>query len=238
MIKSLVLSIQVFPQFAPQKLSISYVDQIWRHSTQVAHAARKIALFEKAGQQAADDAFTAGLLHDLGKLILTAEFPEKYREALERARAGALSVTDIEKEVFGATHGEISACLLVNWGLPLSLGEAAAYHHHPSRCEGTEFGIVCAVHAADALVHETETGNDGPPYDPIDERYLAQLGLLGHSQLWREALAPKAPPKPGAQPEPEMSYIPARPPKPSDSPSRSSSGATGFFKRLAFWKKG
>lgn len=244
MVKSLVLCIQVFSQFTPQKLSVELIDRTWRHSTRVAHAARKIALAEKAGRQTADDAFTAGLLHDLGKLALAAEFPEKYQQAVDRARAAAVSVSAIEREVFGAAHGEVGAYLLVNWGLPISLGEAVAYHHYPSRCDSAEFGLVCAVHAANALVHEKEPEQDGLIHDPVDERYLAQIGMLGRSQVWREALAGPVPVKleaaallrESSAAQDSMTYLPARPLAASASRPASSEGP-GLFGRLAFWRK-
>jgi HD-like signal output (HDOD) protein len=231
MVKSLVLCIQVFSQFSPQRLSIASIDKVWQHSTRVAHAARKIALFEHAERSVANEAFAAGLLHDLGKLVLMAEFPDKCRAAVERARAGAVSVADVEKEVFGATHGELSAYLLVHWGMPISLGEAVAYHHFPFRSETSEFGPVCAVHAANALIHESEP-SDGQIHNPVDERYLAQIGMLGHAQLWREELVAKNTDKI----ESEITYIPLRSPKAAPVSSSSTSSAKGLFKRLAFWK--
>jgi len=243
MVKSLVLCIQVFSQFEPGKFPVAMIENTWRHSTRVAHAARKIALAEKAGRQAADDAFTAGLLHDLGKLVLAAEFPDKFQQTLDRARVGAVPVSEIERDVFGAAHGEISAYLLVNWGLPLALGEAVAYHHNPSRSDASEFGLVCAVHAGDALVHEMDVDPDGQPHEPVDERFLAQIGLLGRSQSWRQALlagvaaAKPAEPKPEVRPDADLTYLPARPSTVALPPRRVASEEPGLLGRLAFWRK-
>ncbi len=188
MVKSLVLCIQVFSQFSANKLPVAAIDGVWRHSTRVAQAARKIAAFEKADRSVADDAFTAGLLHDVGKLILISDFSEKYREVHEVSRLNAEPVLLAEKQIFGVTHGEISAYLLVTWGMPLALGEAVAYHHNPSRSEDSEFSALCAVHASDVLAREIDPEGQGLTHLPMDDPYLARIGLDGRPELWRDML--------------------------------------------------
>ena len=79
----------------------------------------------------ADDAFTAGLLHDVGKLILAANFPWEYRSIVEKAAREQMPAWEVESTVIGSTHADIGAYLMGIWGLPESIVEAIAFHHAP-----------------------------------------------------------------------------------------------------------
>jgi HD-like signal output (HDOD) protein len=126
-----------------------------------------------------DAAFTAGLLHDIGKVVLLVEYGERY-DALLRGGEGAL--TERERAELGVTHCEVGAYLLNLWGLPYPIIEAVAYHHDPARVEHSTFGMLAAVHVADALVE----GLAGRTEEcELDEAYLATLGVSGSIPAWR-----------------------------------------------------
>jgi len=189
MVKSLVLCIQVFSQFDKVKPYYFSIDKLWRHSTMVAQAARKIARFEKMDDVIGEEAYTAGLLHDIGRLVLVTNFAERYKKVQETARREQLPLWDVEKKEFGASHAEIGAYLLGVWGMPLSLSEAAAFHHFPMRHEGRGPGSLLLVHAADALVNERFDDNDGFVRSFVHDDYLNRLGLVGRTDLWRNVIA-------------------------------------------------
>ena len=111
---------------------------------------------QRAGRKAA---FTAGLMHDLGKIVLAANFDEQYRGAQSLARKQQMPLCEVEKEFFGAGHGEIGAYLLGLWGMPLDLLEVAALHHQPSRSINKGFSVLTAVHVANALEHRDPIGD-------------------------------------------------------------------------------
>ena len=138
----------------------------------------------------AESAFTAGLMHDLGKLVLASNFDEQYSGAQALARQQQLPLWEVEKQIFGASHGEIGAYLLGLWGMPLDLVEAAALHHNPSRCLAKRFTPLTAVHVANALVYEAKPDKEGFVAPQIDEAYLAELGLSDQLQRWREMILP------------------------------------------------
>jgi len=190
-VKSLVLCIQVFSQFDKVKPTYFSIDRLWRHSTAVAHAARNIALAERADQEMVNEAYMAGLLHDIGKLVLVSHFGEQYSGAQNLARKNQMPLWEVERELFGASHAEIGAYLTALWGLPLPVAEAAALHHAPLRSEEQSFTALTTVHAANVLINEEGPDPDGFVAPALDAAYLEKLGLAGRIPTWRDIAAGK-----------------------------------------------
>ena len=93
----------------------------------------------------------AGLLHDIGLLVLSTNFPEQYSEVLANLRHDRLSVCDAERAVFKASHEDVGAYLLGLWGVSDAIVEAVAFHHHPGERFQDGFSLLAAVHVANAL---------------------------------------------------------------------------------------
>ncbi len=100
--------------------------RFWRHSLEVAIAARMIA--EKNGYKPSDEAFVAGLLHDIGVLILEASFPEDFRRIWKLVEAGE-NQTAAEQRTWSTDHAKAGQFILDQWGLPKKIGEAVKRHH-------------------------------------------------------------------------------------------------------------
>jgi HD-like signal output (HDOD) protein len=183
-VKSLIMTIKVLSQYDKVKPVYFSVDNIWRHSTQVARTARVMALLETSDNDCSATAYTAGLMHDLGKVILAANFDSQYHGAHTVARKQQIPLWDVEKDIFGATHGEIGAYLLGLWGMSAEVIRVAALHHHPIRGGDTAFTALTAVHVANVL-ENGEKGEDGLPPALLDMDYLENLGLQDRVQLWR-----------------------------------------------------
>jgi HD-like signal output (HDOD) protein len=149
-----------------------------------------IAKAEKFETKATDDAFMAGMLHDMGKLVLISSLGDQYREALNFAHNNHTSLIEAEKEYFGATHAEVGAYLLGLWGFPDPIVEATAFHHCPRRCSATSFGSLTAVHAANALDYELRSDVSDECSIQIDLEYLNELGLADRLSAWREVCQP------------------------------------------------
>ena len=133
-LNSLVLAVEVFSSFDPKKISARVLTRIWQHSVQTGTLARALAQEEAFDKNAIDDAAMAGLLHDLGKLILMDNFPEAYTQVLTAVRETGSQVHMAEHDIFSVSHAEVGAYLLGLWGLPQSIVEAVAFHHLPSQC--------------------------------------------------------------------------------------------------------
>jgi HD-like signal output (HDOD) protein len=186
-IRALVLSVHIFSQCDSDKVSHFPLDRLWEHSFSSAVLAKAMAREESQPQAMVDECFMAGLLHDVGKLILAMNFPEPYRQIRERAAREGAFLGDLEREAFGGTHAEAGAYLLGLWGLPDPIVEGLAYHHCPSQYTGQGFGTVLAVHVADFLEGERTNSNRGQEKIPLDEEFLSRLNLLSRLPAWKEA---------------------------------------------------
>lgn len=185
-IKSLVLSMQVFSQFEGAALPGFSLDTLWQHGFATSAFARSIAKEERAAQSGVDDAFTAGLLHDVGLLLLATNKPDEYKKVLALQQEKQVPDWQAELEVFGTTHAEVGAHLLSLWGVGEAIVEAVAFHHRPSASQASEFTPLTAVHVANAL-HEQSLASDEKKaaYQP-DLEYLSKTGLHEHLPAWRD----------------------------------------------------
>ena len=190
--KSLILLAHTFSYFDEVKASGFSIDLLWRHSLQTANFAQWIAEVESGAPDVENQSFTAGMVHDIGKLILAANLPEKFSEALQLARHQGIQLWEAERDLFGANHAEVGACLLGIWGLPMPIVESVALHHHPTQLLSKTFCPLAAVHAANILEHQTCPDNHGLRFAAIDETYLAGLGVGDRVEAWREHCAAKS----------------------------------------------
>jgi putative nucleotidyltransferase with HDIG domain len=184
LVASLVLSIQVFSQFKQDQSSGFSPDALWAHSVKVAMCAKNIAKAEGLDAKGAEDAFTAGLLHDAGKLLLAANRPKQFKEAMSLVHIANLPTFQAEQQIFGASHGEVGAYLLGLWGLPDSIVESIAYHHEPGKCLAQSFSPLTAVYIANMMEHET--GSKENDESLIDRDYLTRLNLMDRLGFWQE----------------------------------------------------
>src|SRR6202034_2978370 len=106
-IKSLVLGIHVFGELDMANGGEMTAQTLWQHSLATATLARRIANKERLEKSVVEDSFTAGLLHDVGRLVLLANLPKEYAEALRRSRTENLPLVEAERAVFGTTHAEV-----------------------------------------------------------------------------------------------------------------------------------
>lgn len=184
-IKSLALSIHVFSQFDQTKLEALSIRVLWDHSVAVGALAKRLAVAESAEQNAVDDAFIAGLLHDVGKLILAGNLPEEYDSALALAVGDGIEQSEAERKVFGATHAEVGAYLLGLWGLPDPIVVATAFHHSPIKSMVNKFSPLAAVHVANILEHEAHPPHRMNVMPQMDAAFLAELGLAERLPVWQ-----------------------------------------------------
>lgn len=146
--------------------------QMWEYAVKSAIGAREIVAFLKR-KISPGLAFTAGLLHDIGKSVLSDFLIPKKQELEHRIEGGAsLNFLDAERETVGTDHCEVGYALARHWGLPKSLCIAIRDHHTPYHTEKAHQELVYAVHLGDhfAMMAGAGTGADTFNY-PIDENY-------------------------------------------------------------------
>lgn len=180
-VRTLVLSVHVFSQFDGHAKAAASLPALWDHSVAVSTLAQQIANSENCPKAMIEECFTAGLLHDIGKVVLLAELPQDY---LTICCTPANGDTDPERARLGCTHAEVGAYLMSIWGLPFPLVHAVAYHHHPGETAETKFSPLTAVHVADAIA----SAADASPLHhdvALDLEYLNRLGLGEKYSVWR-----------------------------------------------------
>ena len=184
-VRSLVLSAHIFSCFDRKHLQGFSITRLWDHAIKTGMLARKILELEHAAPADAEDAYIAGMLHDVGKLMLADSLPEPYQRALALAAERNIPSFEAELEVFGATHAGAAAYLLGLWGLPAPIVEAVAFHHTPGKSDLRALGPLTAVHVADFLEHEVGKAEHAGRPPELDAPYLAALGLQDRLEVWR-----------------------------------------------------
>ncbi len=142
---------------------------LWQHSLAVAFGSKILAL--KRYPRLENDAFSAGLLHDAGKIVMDPFIQE--REAAFDQLMGNEKTTFLtaEQEIFGFDHAEITYEICMKWGIPDSQSLAIKYHHYPSRSDGNELAYI--LHIADLIAMQ---GGIGTGFDAM--LYQAEAGAL------------------------------------------------------------
>jgi HD-like signal output (HDOD) protein/ActR/RegA family two-component response regulator len=185
MVRALVLSVHVFSQFEAEQGVTSHWTTLWEHSLSVACLAQRIAVHQKCGKAMVDESFTAGLLHEIGKLVLLAQMPKEYAAILETIAPQPGTLSSAERARFGCTHADLGAYLMSIWGLPHPLIHAVAYHDRPSKSLERSFSSLTLVHAADAVASSPECPLIVRDIE-LDRGYLQELQLSDHECAWRD----------------------------------------------------
>ncbi len=122
---ALALSTEIYPRFIKKKIMIDHL-RFWRHSLETAIACREIA--NACGYKPVEEAFILGLVHDIGILLVEAEFPVEFKRIWGELKGGK-SLLDAEESILGTNHAKIGGFLLDHWNLPKFMGEAITLHH-------------------------------------------------------------------------------------------------------------
>jgi HD-like signal output (HDOD) protein len=126
--------------------------QEWDHALQVGMETQQLAMSVHCANELGQAAFTAGILHDLGKILLAVNTPERYAKVAEEAKSSGQPQWEVELKVLGFHHGEIAACLLGTWGIAAPIVEAVGWHHQPGSVPGQGLSVLTFVHVADCNV--------------------------------------------------------------------------------------
>jgi HD-like signal output (HDOD) protein/CheY-like chemotaxis protein len=184
--KALVLLAHTVNAFDKKLLNGYSVDALWTHSVCTGRIAQQITLLEKGGLEMAEQAFAAGLLHDIGKLLYCANLPGLFSKTIALAREEQSNFWEAEAQLFpNAGHAELGAAVLAIWGLPRPIVEAVALHHYPRRLGEHGVSPLATVHVANILEHETHPDPTIILPSQINSTYLNELGLSNHEEVWR-----------------------------------------------------
>jgi HD-like signal output (HDOD) protein len=186
MLQNLVLSAGVFTSFDQlARLPGFSCEGLQAHSQLTAKIAGQIP----ASSHVRGIAVVAGLLHDVGKLVLATCAPAHFSRALAGAQAEGLPLYAVETDLMGVSHAEVGAYLLGIWGLPSPVVEAVAHHHHPDRVPQDSLDAVGIVYISNILAHQVTDrapSAESEPQTEIDADYLERLGVSEQFAGWQE----------------------------------------------------
>lgn len=183
-IKALTLSYSVFTEFASQAVPATEIELLWKHSSEVASLTKLIAATEGLSRTQIEEGYSAGLLHDVGILVLAAEQPDSYRSIVATADKDRSLRYNLEKETISCTHTTIGAYLLGIWGLPFDTIEAAAWHHNPLDSSCDKMNSLVAVYVADRYLQVRPFRT--PTIEDFDNAFLERCGKLPRLNHWLE----------------------------------------------------
>jgi putative nucleotidyltransferase with HDIG domain len=156
-LQSLVMSAWAF-SFADEKMCRGFSPAAeWQHALAVAQAAEALARERRAKNALLESAFVAGILHDVGKVMLAANSPGAYADILALAKKQGHPLWQTETEVLGYSHAEVGGCLLGLWGLDLTIVDAVSRHHQSDLASAEELSIAKLVFDANFQVHTGDT---------------------------------------------------------------------------------
>lgn len=167
-VKNIAVAASLGQMFRGVKLCEGFTAKdLWTHCVAVACAARDLA--KQAKLPVADEAFLAGMIHDVGLLVSLQVWPEKLRLVCDQARTSARPFTQIEREVLGVDHQQLGQALCEKWNFPRSCSLVAGHHHDASGTAESALSVVAVVAVADSIVAMSGAGfNLTRLHDPVD----------------------------------------------------------------------
>ena len=189
-LRTLAASNQAFWGQQPGQLAEFPLEETVKHSVAVGLRASRIMAFERGTSDAIKAAFSAGVLHDLGKILFAVAVPEMQRLAMMRNEGEGLPLWQAEKEVVGASHAHVGGYLLGLWGLPDAIVDAVAWHHQPRERFAAGLSPITAVHVANWIDHQSAAPSGPQPDSRLDQAYLQALNVdERHLRDWIQAAA-------------------------------------------------
>jgi putative nucleotidyltransferase with HDIG domain len=146
--------------------------EFWRHCIGVAIMTREVISCVQVPSDESD--YVAGLVHDVGRIVMASVFPGHFLEIQRQASLGLGNAMELEKELLGMSHAELGALYLRSHHLPQVFVETAQYHHSPEMAAGNP--IVAAVQVADMLVRHAKLGSSGNMEEVAEESWLSASG--------------------------------------------------------------
>jgi len=171
-IRDLMLSIHLFEQVNSELLTQFHLNELWIHSLSVATIAKYIAHDLSLSKADSDACYIAGLLHDIGRLVLVKQLPQSYIDVLHLTKDKGLSISAAEFNVFGISHSEIAAYLSSIWGFSQSVIMSVFLHHNPALFNDRTISVAFVVHLANYIHHVSQSVKNLKYFIDIDKTEL------------------------------------------------------------------
>jgi len=153
----------------------------WQHSVYCGLAARNLA--QRCNVLHSERLFTAGLLHDVGRLLMLMKLPDQIGKAESLRIESGRAICDIERELVGFDHAEVGQALLLHWNMPTNLCASVRYHHNPQDADDARLEA-SLLHIADLVTHIAQESKD-----PLGSQFYDPYGALLDSDLHAEQIS-------------------------------------------------
>lgn len=187
-IRLLVLASDIFLKIDHRKGANVDISSLIRHSTNVGRYSGHIAKALKLSPSECEAAHVAGLLHDIGKLILLKDMPKEMSRIAKYRDEKNLPEYEIESEILGCTHSEVGAYILGVWQLPDVILEAVVFHHHPLQVTNSQPSVISSVFFANTLEHRLHNEKVFDCEKKTFEDYAAQLEVEQQLAQWEKTI--------------------------------------------------
>ena len=172
-VRMLVATSAITASFSPAKHGYFNYSSFWQHSTGTAICAKEIASSVGANQEVA---FIAGLIHDIGKLVLVTHYPKHYAGAVEFQIQNGCELKTAERKTMGMDHGEISAVVIGHWNFPEKIQMAISTQHLDD--DDPKYQLSGIIHLANAFAYGLDFSNDKSAVVPaISKQVWSRLNL-------------------------------------------------------------
>jgi len=177
-IRNLVISSAMMEKFPANSGKNLDLEGLWKHAVGTAAAARVLAKHVSLDEE---QAFTAGLLHDIGKMILDAHFSEQYAEVAAYQVENECLTCEAEQKVIGTDHNEVGYMVAESWNLPVEITHSIRLHHSPPTQNKAEMSHV--INLADILSRGLGIGNAGDPFIPVLLPEILEILHIGFPEI-------------------------------------------------------
>ena len=185
MIAAIVLSQNLFRHYEATKRPEMDLTRVWSHCWETACLAQHICRERRLASKIGDEAFLAGLMHEIGRFILIDNFPDQFKAACDGARAAKMPLTVRLRETFQAAPAQVGAYVLELWGLPPSVVSAIGELDSPENDQGNGFTMTSALYIADHIA-SARFPADSFPVEPWKKEYLKSIGCAEDVATWEQ----------------------------------------------------
>jgi HD-like signal output (HDOD) protein len=174
-LSTLVLASELISKFKDIPENFVTTESFWSHSVASGIAARQICKMKNFGNE--ELLYIAGMIHDIGSLIIYKEYPEEAKRALTQCNEWGINLINAEKSALGYDHAQVGGALMERWTLPKIIQETTQYHHCPLNAP-TFKREAAIVHLADYIVQSNQLGSSGEIKEfKLDQRVLKFLEM-------------------------------------------------------------
>jgi len=176
-VKAFIISNYLYSHYKVKNTDDFNFENLKRHSSTVANFASIIARELGFKASVVEEAHSAGILHDIGKIILYAEHYSYYNELVKEAKSKNVPLWELEETQIGLNHADIGGYLFLLWGFPQNLVDAIRFHHMPNLYPGIENQVLTCLHMANVLEHNLININNDRPQRFYADSYLTRAGI-------------------------------------------------------------